>query len=111
MTAVTTRIDPQSIPVIADQTIRNFALFEAFTAAKAWGLTLVDRSASEDLKAWAASRGFSIYERHFLVENRRPYANLVVIDSNGREITILSYRDLTDEEIAELSPSVSALGR
>lgn len=96
----------QHIPVVGDPAI--VVLFDAALAAQAGALDLHESlrpGAGAALIAWARSRGLRIDERHYVVEYSRPYANVRVSlgGSSLNAITVLGFRELTDDEIAAIT--------
>jgi hypothetical protein len=98
-------LELETIRNTTERTLALFRLFDSFVVADAWGLTLVEKDAAEPLKTWAQSRGFAIRETQFVGDHRAPYANLQVSIGN-HDITILGYRNLTDQEAVEVEADV-----
>lgn len=99
--------EPQSIPVVDEQTAALVALFEAALFAKPYDVTLSEAyqpGAGAALIAWARGKGLAIEERRYVTESQPPYANVRVrLSPANATIDVMAYRKLTADEIAAIT--------
>ena len=102
-----------AIPVIAERSIALFALWNAAILAPGCGTVYVHESgspgAAEALRAWAAAHGYAI-EDHIMLTDHGNYRSLGVTE-RGCNISVLRYRDATEEEVEIEQMRLTAVGR
>ena len=98
-----------AIPVIAEQSVSLFRLWNAAVLAPGCGTVYVHESgspgAAEALRAWASAHGYAVEDQIYLTDHGN-YRSLGVT-VRACNISVLRYRDATEEEIAANTTNTS----
>ncbi len=102
---MSTSTDLQHIPVVAQQTLKIFALLDAALEAKPYSLSFSEcfnAGAGAAVKAWSEANKVVFHDSLVYADQSCDgigYANLLAPISSTSTITVLRYRELTIEEI------------
>ena len=102
----------QPIPVVAEQAVALFRLWDSVLAVPGCGSVYVHESrspgAADALRAWAGAHGLATKDTIHLTQYGN-YWSLGV--DTGTDVAVLRYRDATEEEVEVEQMRLTAVGR